>query len=161
MEKWLWPDMLRREKGSNISNCSTDNDFARSFYATKQLWRRKISKAIGHFGDQGVEVYQILLRRVWRGRRRRVFVSKYDRLHVGITTAFNKFYIDSLDKIWGIGQSGRMAYVASISDLLEYRKFCSKFCCHRGLRKKSPKVFGQRYEIKLDDRFGYRDTRIW
>ena len=34
-------------------------------------------------------------------------------------------FIDSLDKIWGIGQSGRMAYVASISDLLDYRKFCS------------------------------------
>ena len=34
-------------------------------------------------------------------------------------------FIDSLDNIWGIGQSGRMAYVASISDLLDYRKFCS------------------------------------
>ena len=34
-------------------------------------------------------------------------------------------FIDSLDKIWDIGQSGSMAYIASISDLLDYRKFCS------------------------------------
>ena len=34
-------------------------------------------------------------------------------------------FIDSLDKVWGIGQLGRMAYVASMSDLLDYRKFCS------------------------------------
>ncbi|CAB3985603.1 partial [Paramuricea clavata] len=34
-------------------------------------------------------------------------------------------FVDSLDTKWGIGQSGQIAYVTSISDLLDFRKFNS------------------------------------
>ena len=125
--------------------------------AAKQLWRRKILKAVRHFGDQGVEVNQILLPQVWRGGRRPVFISKYDRLHVGILTAVNKFYRQSGQKMghWPVGAYGvRSEHIRFIrlSKVLFTTSICaSKFCCHRGLREKSPKVFGQRYEIKLDN----------
>ena len=32
-------------------------------------------------------------------------------------------FVDNLEKKWGIGQSGRIAYMSSISDLLDFRKF--------------------------------------
>ena len=32
-------------------------------------------------------------------------------------------FVDSLKEKWGIGQSGQISYVASISDLLDFRKF--------------------------------------
>ena len=32
-------------------------------------------------------------------------------------------FVDSLKDKWGIGQSGQISYVASISDLLDFRKF--------------------------------------
>ena len=32
-------------------------------------------------------------------------------------------FVDSLKDKWGIGQSGQICYVASISDLLDFRKF--------------------------------------
>ena len=32
-------------------------------------------------------------------------------------------FVDSLKDKWGIGRSGQMCYVASISDLLNFRKF--------------------------------------
>ena len=34
-----------------------------------------------------------------------------------------KKFLDSLKEKWGIGDSGRITYVASISDLLDFRKF--------------------------------------
>ena len=89
-----------------------------SCLATKQLWRRKISKAIGHFGDQGVEVYQILLRRV----------GAY-----GVHNEHIRF--------------------TRLSKVLFTTSICaSKFYCHRGLREKSLKVFGQKKQIDLKNK---------
>ena len=75
-------------------------------------------------------------------------------------------FVDSLHKIWGIGQSGHMAYVASISDLLDFRKFCSppasvlqNFAVTKVYVKRMQKCLAKD-EIKLDNRFGYRDARI-
>ena len=67
-------------------------------------------------------------------------------------------FIDSLDKIWGIGQSGRMAYVASISDLLDYRKFCSppasvlqNFAVTEVYVKRARKYLAKDMQLKLDN----------
>ena len=113
-------------KGSKIPNCSTDNDFARSFSqwlqsscgGGKSQKQSDISvtralKFIKFCCDECGEAEEDLFS----------FPNMIDYM-LGSPQLLTNF-IDSLDKIWSIGQSGRMAYVASISDLLDYRRFCS------------------------------------
>ena len=113
------------EQGSKIVPCcSTDNDFARSFSQwlhAKKLRRRKISQTIGRFSYESFKVLKVLLQREWRSGRRRAGSNLID-YALGNAQLLTKFVNNLKDK-WGIGQSGQISYIASISDLLDFRKF--------------------------------------
>ena len=112
-------------KGSKIPNCSKD-DFARSFsqwlqsscgrgisHKQSDISVTRALKLIKFCCDESGEAEEDLIS----------FPNMIDYM-LGSPQHLTNF-VDSLDKIWGIGQSGHMAYVASISDLLDFRKFCS------------------------------------
>ena len=112
-------------KGSKIPNCSKDNDFARSFsqwlqsscgggksHKQSDISVTRVLKFIKFCCDESGEAEDLFS-----------FPNMIDYM-LGSPQLLTNF-LDSLDKTWGIGQSGRMAYVASISDLLDFRKFCS------------------------------------
>ena len=113
-------------KGSNVPSCSTDNDFARSFSqwlqsscgGGKSRKQSDISvsralKFVKFCCDQSAEAEDDVLSS-----------TSFIDYSLGCPQLLTNF-VDSLHTKWGIGQSGRIAYVTSISDLLDFRKFNS------------------------------------
>ena len=82
--------------------CSTDNDFARSF----SQW---LQSSCG--GGKSREAEEDVL-----GSPNLIGYT------LGNAQLLTKFVNNLKDK-WGIGQSGQISYIASISDLLDFRKF--------------------------------------
>ncbi len=105
------------KKCKKVPGCSTDNDFARSF----SEWLQS-SCSGGKSGKQS----DISVRRALK------FVKfccdengegeDVRNYALGSPQLLTKF-VYSLKEKWGIGQSGQILYVASISDLLDFRKF--------------------------------------
>ena len=104
--------------------CSTDNDFARSFSKWLQSscgggkFRKQsdtsVTRALKFIkfccDENGEEEEEVL---------RTANLIDYA---LGCPQLLTKF-VDTLKDKWGIGHSGQICYVASISDLLDFRKF--------------------------------------
>ena len=113
------------EKGSKtIPSCSTDNDFARSF----SQW---LQSSCG--GGKSRKQSDISVTRALKfvkfccdesGDAEQDVLSSPNLIDyvLGSPQLLTKF-VECLKDKWGIGQSGRIAYVGSISDLLDFRKF--------------------------------------
>ena len=111
-------------KASKIPSCSTDNDFARSF----SKW---LQNSCG--GGKSPKQSDIIVVRALKflkfcrdeigDSEEEVFVApNVIDYSLGSPELLTKF-IDNLEKEWGIGQSGCIAYVSSIADLIDFRKF--------------------------------------
>lgn len=111
-------------KGSKIPSCSSDNDFARSFSQwlqgscgggkSRKQSDLSVTRALKFIKFAGDEC----------GDSEEEVLSSHTFLDyiLGSPQLLTKF-VDTLKEKWGLGQSGRIAYIASISDLLDFRKF--------------------------------------
>ncbi|CAB4001310.1 partial [Paramuricea clavata] len=107
-----------------VPGCSTDNDFARSF----SKWLRNSCS-----GGKSLKQSDISVSRALKfikfccdengdGEEDVLNSPNLFDYALGSPQLLTKF-VDSLKEKWGLGQSAQISYVASISDLLDFRKF--------------------------------------
>lgn len=107
-----------------VPGCSTDNDFARSF----SQWLRssggggKSSKQSDSSVTRALKFLKFCSDENGGAEEDVINSPNLIDYALGSPHLLTKF-VDSLKDKWGIGQSGQIAYVASISDLLDFRKF--------------------------------------
>ena len=120
-----FPSAETQPKGcKTVPGCSTDNDFARSF----SKW---LQSSCG--GGKSLKQSDISVSRALKfimfccdengdGEDDVLNSPNLIDYALGSPQLLTKF-VDSLKEKWGLGQSAQISYVASISDLLDFRKF--------------------------------------
>ena len=107
-----------------VPGCSTDNDFARSFseWLQSSCGGGKSSKQSDISVSRALKFIKFCCDENGEGEEDVLNSPNLIDYALGSPQLLTKF-VDTLKEKWGIGQSGQISYVASISDLLDFRKF--------------------------------------
>ena len=107
-----------------LPSCSTDNDFARSFlqWLQSSCGGGKSQKQSDISVTRALKFLKFCCDETGDVEEDLLSAGNLIDYVLGSPEIVTKF-VDSLKEKWGIGDSGRLAYVASISDLLDFRKF--------------------------------------
>ena len=107
-----------------VPGCSTDNDFARSFsqWLQSSCGGGKSRKQSDSSVTRALKFLKFCCDENGAAEEDMINSPNLIDYALGSPHLLTKF-VDSLKDKWGIGQSGQISYVASISDLLDFRKF--------------------------------------
>ena len=107
-----------------LSGCSTDNDFARSFsqWLKSSCGGGKSQNQSDISVTRALKILKFCCDETGDVEEDLLSAGNFIDYVLGSPEIVTKF-VDSLKEKWGIFHSGRIAYVSSISDLLEFRKF--------------------------------------
>ena len=112
------------KESKTVPCCSTDNDFARSFskWLQSSCGGGKSRKQSDISVTRALKFIKFCCDENGEGEEEVLRTPNLIDYALGCPQLLTKF-VDALKDKWGIGQSGQICYVASISDLLDFRKF--------------------------------------
>ena len=112
------------KESKTVPCCSTDNDFARSFskWLQSSCGGGKSRKQSDISVTRALKFIKFCCDENGEGEEEVLRIPNLVDYALGCPQLLTKF-VDSLKDKWGVGHSGQICYVASISDLLDFRKF--------------------------------------